>query len=177
MSLILSQIINGLAKTQTQGESAIPGQGAIDMSQLLGDMQQPASANGSVINLGQTQQAANQWGQPFDGGVLPPAYGDVPPGAMQDPTTWQAPSGGQQGGQSFSMPPMQSQPVGLSPNGQQAQPAAPVNWGQMLNPIGGDLNHPNSLVRASAGYEKGGLVGALGYLFSNMDKQPQQPGQ
>jgi len=45
-----------------------------------------------------------------------------------------------------------------------------TNWGQLFNPMG-NATEPNALVRTSMGYNDGGLLGALGYLLTDMTRK------
>jgi len=110
-------------------------------------------------------------------GNMTPMGGD--PG-MQDPLTWQNPgvqsspvgaqSAGFGGGQSVQPP------RALDPKTGQPMTSPQASWGQLLNPMGGTRDNPNALVRMGEGYNSGGLVGALGYLLTDMSKKQSPNG-
>ena len=165
---------------QTQG-SQIPGQEArnVDLSGLIGALgqQQPQSGAVSLGNQQAQMGVLQPRPTPYDGpdGV---DMGNTTP--MADPLAF----GSGQDPMSFQRPGLQKQPVSQQgaatgiPNpaqpqgnpGQAQGQGQGVDWGKLMN-FTGTAQEPNALVRAGVGYNQGGLIGALGYLLTDMSRQ------
>lgn len=166
-------------------------QGTANTENNIGQLQ---SVQGSSVlpakdwQFSQNQPVGGQ--SPFLGQKIDSEFGDQPPSVQQFGVP------GQQGAEQMASPmdslsyPVVAQQGAL----QQAQPQMPTaqpwqslpqqggqqaapNWQSLMNPTG-TFDNPNMFVRAGAGYNQGGLMGALGYLLTDMNKQkPQQPQQ
>lgn len=129
---------------------------------------------GEVLNqqngMGELLPIAPDPGQ-FDGGpgVLPP----LPPNSQD--YSLNIPD--------YSQPQFSGPIGGTQPAGQKAQMfggqpmQTTASMGDLFNPIG-TIANPNAFLRMANGYEQGGLLGALGYLLTDMNQQGgQQPQQ
>lgn len=165
------------------------------LMQMLGQAQPRSGAVGLPQQQAQLTNAAYTQQPPQDGSagmVLPPKQGldgygqpmsDIPglpplnglggaPQPMGDfnqiptvggmPQTIQQPMGG-----------MPDQMVGGLQQAQQQQGGGP-NWGNMLN-MTGTAQNPNAFTRMGVGYNAGGLMGALGYLLTDLSQQNNRP--
>lgn len=152
----LPSIMSWMSK---QKEQPIPGQDAanVNMSGLIDMNSKAGQISGQAPNVDQGP------------GVLPPRGAIAPPDGIEPFSSPMPGTTTNQGAQFPGSIPMngtvQQAPVGAQPPYQDDR-----SWGGL---IGGDVNHPNGLIRAGQGYHDTGLMGALGYLFSNMDKQPK----
>ena len=180
----LPPLLQSFLTPSTQSKEPLLGQEARnqDMSGLMNAMQMPVSGAGPTLQSQQMQMSMPQHTQyqgPVDGNgepttailSLPPLIGGMGEGVLP-PIGAIQPQQGQPPSQSLPMNgAVQQMPMGAQGQGSQPQTNPYVDdrrWGGL---IGGDVNHPNGLIRMSQGYENGGLAGAIGYLMSNMDKQ------
>jgi hypothetical protein len=128
-------------------------------------LQQAVGQNNQQIDqmVAQTPQA--EFGQFMNPGVLPP-MGAIPDQQPIQPTQQQYPAGGGQ-----QMP--QAQGFAPMPGGQ--QPPAQTNFSDLFNMTGSAPSspgseqgfNPNMFLRMSEGYNRGGMLGALGMLLTD----------
>ena len=177
------------------GGGQIPGQEArnVDMSGLisaLGQSQPQSGAIGLPMQQSELQNGMVLPSREFNPQGTPPSLQGIPePGRipMSNPMDWQNPMQGsmpmngqvqkqqvsQQGGatgipnSSSSAPP---RPIDIATGKPYAAPDQGVDWGKLMN-FTGTATEPNALVRAGVGYNQGGLIGALGYLLTDMSRQ------
>jgi hypothetical protein len=169
---LFASLLAGSNMKQGTGQSvALLGQEARnqDLSGLINMMQGSGSASAASPALQTQRQTIQTPPQPLSDISLGPDGIPINDGSVLPPTgaiNLQQQNAAQG---TFAQPP---QPGSTPRSGAvQQQPAPYVDnrkWGGL---VGGDVNHPNGLVRMSQGYENGGLAGALGYLMTNMDKQ------
>jgi hypothetical protein len=152
--------------------NAMPGQAELmPMGQEFGTQGMPPSLQQTLAQNNQQidQMVANtpqaNFGQFYDGGVLPP-NGAIPDRQPIQPVQQSYPTGGSQ-----QMPQaqgyQQAQP-------QMAQPAQ-TNFSDFFNMTGSAPGSPsneqgfdpNVFLRASEGYNRGGLLGALGMILTD----------
>lgn len=168
----------GMGQGGGQSQAPLPGQEArnMDLSGLIQAMGQPQPQSGAI---GIPQQQAQSGmvlppkpsGQEFGTTGMPPSL-DAALAGMQDPTTMNVNPAQQ------SMPingQVQRQPAsqgatGVPNPGQAGGMGQGIDWGSLLNPVG-TRDAPNALVRMGEGYNSGGLIGALGYLLTDMSRQ------
>ncbi len=187
------QTAPGMAPNNPQQQTG--GQGGITdiVMNLLSQSQPKSGAVGLPQQQNQMQGFGSDMvsgqGQASGFGLLPPPAGGNPqndPGGLMGngPLIDLPPLGGpapqQQQQQQQEVLPVQSQPMGgtpqsMQPGLQQAQGEGP-NWANMLNMTGTGTN-PNAFTRMGVGYNQGGLMGALGYLLTDLSEKNNQPQQ
>jgi hypothetical protein len=198
MNALFSQLLQGsqgaqgaggisqfLSPGRGQGQGAqIPGQESMnmDLSSLvtaLGQGQPRSGAIGLPQQQAQLQTAPLRPNQDFSlvlpdrefgtQGMPPSLANELGPNPyMQDPQAM-AP---------MAMGDMQPQQRQVSQQGATGIPSSPqgmaqqgLDWGKLLDLGSGTRDAPNALVRMGEGYNSGGLIGALGYLLTDMSKQ------
>lgn len=188
---------------QIMGGGQQPGQQLQQQQKYTQDYRQAAPSQPSPMNDYFNQSKDYQMGEvmnPMDGfgGVLPPKENlDLPNLDLQnDPSTWvdnggqpkQRVSGGAQdlsGGLNYAQQAAQGHvgPRNASDRPSDAQMMGSGNignpggddWSSLFN-VTGNMSSPNMFTKMGVGYNEGGLMGALGYLLTDMNKeQPQQP--
>jgi len=167
---LLSPILQSLFSAAiTNSAAPMPGQQSNVLqsnANLPNFSEQNAGATNQIGNLQQQQQNPQIFTDNTD--VLPPL--DTIP-EIQIPGDMGSGGGGnypspQFGGMANPAVGMPSQPAQEKQMSSQAPPA----WGNLLAPVG-NLKNPNAFVKAGVGYDQGGLMGALGYLLTDMSQQ------
>lgn len=156
-----------------QGPTTKPVPDPLNIAQLLGmsaSAKKPQSQQGGFNPM----QGFNQ--SQVGVGVTPPAPMLPGPDGMQMDTGMVLPQKQYMGGGAGDLVPgiqaMQTQ--SQQPQALGGRPSfGGLDWGSLLAP--GTRDAPNALVRMGEGYNSGGLIGALGYLLTDMSKtsQPQ----
>lgn len=151
-------------------------------SGMMGQQQQPNHGGGQQQTSGDIWNllAGGNWPNPGDrlsqmqqqGGVAMERPG--PSDSLLPPLGGMPAQSQQQNDMQWSVPPMMPPQQMQQPQEPQAQGGSP--WSGLLNPTG-TFNNPNMFTRAGLGYNEGGLMGALGYLLTNMQNQKQQQPQ
>jgi hypothetical protein len=167
-------ISNMLAQSQPRsGAVGLPQQQAQQLAMTIPPGQSYPSAGGSGLlppPLGGDAQT-DPMGLMGNGPLIDlpplPGMGGAPPAP--------APTGIDQGG-AEALPiqgQTQRQPMGAQ-GGQGQQPQGAPDWANMLNLTGTGTN-PNAFTRMGVGYNAGGLMGALGYLLTDLSEQNNRP--